>query len=106
MSIKNSIQYLANAGQYCVSLAQVEQWARIVALVLSILTTLWIFIDKVVTWWKKAKKDGKIDKDELNELKGIIHEGSEAIKNIAEDHACENDKREEITHKTQEKEEE
>lgn len=38
----------------------------------------------LITWYKQSKKDGKIDKEELNELHTIISDGSEKIKNEIE----------------------
>ena len=85
MSIKGFIQGCANGVQYLISFAQVEQWARIVGLVLSIIISCLILGDKIVTWWKKAKKDGKIDKEEAEELKDIVMGGVEEIKGHLDD---------------------
>lgn len=85
MSIKGFCQTCANGLQYLISFAQVEQWARIVGLVLSILISCLILGDKIATWWKKAKKDGKIDKEEAEELKDIVMGGVEEIKGHLDD---------------------
>ena len=39
----------------------------------------------LVTWYKNAKKDGKIDADELEEGVKIVIDGSEKIKGQVED---------------------
>lgn len=39
----------------------------------------------LVTWYKNAKKDGKIDADELEEGAKIVIDGSEKIKGQVED---------------------
>lgn len=38
----------------------------------------------LITWYKKSKEDGKIDKKELEELHTIVSDGSEKIKNEIE----------------------
>ena len=39
-----------------------------------------LIIIPLYNWWHKAKKDGKIDKDEIDEAIGIIQDGTEEIK--------------------------
>ena len=61
----------------------VNELQAIISIVVTILGFLisvalpWII--KLVKWYKKSKKDGKIDENELEELEGIIKEGSEEI---------------------------
>ena len=61
----------------------VNELQAIISIVVTILGFLisvaipWII--KLVKWWKKAKKDGKVDENELEELEGIIKEGSDEI---------------------------
>lgn len=47
---------------------------QIVLLVIGILSALFSLFINIHTWYKKAKADGKIDKDELEELKHIVDE--------------------------------
>lgn len=42
------------------------------------------FIIKLVKWYKKAKEDGKIDKEEIDELGQIVDQGSKEIKDGVE----------------------
>ena len=65
---------------YCCSMAQVEQVLRIASFALSVLISVIIIISRVSDWYKRAKADGKITKDEIEELGGIIHEGVKDIK--------------------------
>ena len=64
----------------------VNELQAIISIVVTILGFLisvaipWII--KLVKWWKKAKKDGKVDENELKELEGIIKEGSDEINKI------------------------
>lgn len=61
----------------------VNELQAIISIVVTILGFLisvaipWII--KLVKWWKKSKKDGEIDEKELEELEGIIKEGSDEI---------------------------
>ena len=80
MKIKDFFQIIGNGFQYLVSFAQVEDIARIVGLVLSIIISVLILVDKIITWWKKAKEDGKITEDEIQEGVNIIKDGTEEIK--------------------------
>ena len=61
----------------------VNELQAIISIVVTILGFLisvaipWII--KLIKWWKKSKKDGEIDEKELEELEGIIKEGSDEI---------------------------
>lgn len=79
MKVKDLLQFAGNGLQYLITWTQVEEVARIIGLVLSIMISVLIIIDKVITWWKKAKADGKITKDEIDEL---AHDVGEDISNI------------------------
>ena len=80
MKVKDIFQIVGNGFQYLISFAQVEDIMRIVGLVLSVLISILILVDKMITWWKKAKEDGKITEDEIQEGVNIIKEGTEDIK--------------------------
>ena len=80
MKIKDAAQLAGNGLQYLISMAQVEDVARIIGLILSIMISILIIADKVITWWKKAKADGKITKDEIDELGHIVGDGVKDIK--------------------------
>ena len=80
MKIKDFFQIGGNGLQYLISLTQVETWARIVGLVLSVIISVLIIVDKLRTWWKNAKADGKIDDDEIKEGIEIIQDGAKEIK--------------------------
>ena len=71
---------IGNGIMYCCSVAQVEQALRIASFVLSILISILIIISRVYEWWKKAKADGEITKDEIDDLKDIVNKGVNDIK--------------------------
>ena len=64
---------------------QTNEVLQNISLVLTILGTIITIAMAFVNWWKNAKKDGKIDEDEINEGLGIIKDGIEQIKDKTED---------------------
>ena len=72
-------EILANSGQYVLTAIQTNEILQIVELVISILTTLFILFVNVYAWWKKASADGKIDKEELDELQNIVNKEKENL---------------------------
>ena len=71
----------AGNGIACVLTAiQTDEVFRIVSLVLTCLSIALSIAYRVWTWWKKAKKDGKIEPEEIKELKDIIDDEKDKIK--------------------------
>lgn len=64
---------------------QTNEILQTISIVLTIVGTLITITMAIVNWWKNAKKDGKIDEDEINEGLGIIKDGIEQIKDKTED---------------------
>lgn len=64
---------------------QTNEILQTISIVLTIIGTLITITMAIVNWWKNAKKDGKIDEDEINEGLGIIKDGIEQIKDKTED---------------------
>ena len=79
--MKKIIEIIANSGQYVLTAVQSNEVLQIVELVLSILTTLFILGINIYSWWKKASADGKIDKEEVEELQQIVNDGKEKLEN-------------------------
>ena len=84
MKIKDFFQIIGNGLQYAVSLVQVENALRIIGIVLSVIISCLIIIDKIITWWKNAKADGQITEDEIKEGVEIIKDGTQDIKDHIE----------------------
>ena len=80
MELKHLFEDLGNGIMYLCSMAQVEQALRIASFVLSIIISVLIIVSRVIDWWKKAKADGKITKDEIDELGHIVGDGIKDIK--------------------------
>ena len=95
MTVKTFIQHLledvGNGIMYLCSWAQVEQALRIASFVLSIIISIIILVSRILTWWKDAKKDGKITKDEINEGVNIVTEGVKDIKDKIDSHTKKGD---------------
>lgn len=85
MNVKSAFEIMGNGLQYLISVTQIEQWARIFGLCLSILISILILVDKIITWYKKAKADGKITKDEIKEAVDIVKDSAEEIKEHIDD---------------------
>ena len=79
--MKRLFEIIANSGQYILTAIQTNEILQIVELVISILTTLFILFVNVYAWWKKASADGKIDKEELDELQNIVNKETDNLEN-------------------------
>lgn len=78
--MKKLFELVGNGFQYILTAIQTNEILQIVELVLSIVTTLFILGINIWSWFKKANKDGKIDKEEKEELDKIIEDGLENLK--------------------------
>ena len=70
---------IGNGLTYVFASIQANEVFQIIEFCLSILTSRVIITLKLVAWWKKSKKDGKIDEDEVNELIDIVSNGKKEI---------------------------
>ena len=68
---------MVNVG---LSFAQTEEILRYIQLGVSILASIILVILRIAAWHRKAKKDGKIDENEIHEAIGIIEEGVKEVK--------------------------
>ena len=64
---------------------QPNEVLQTISLVITILGGLITIVFAVITWYKNAKKDGKIDKEEVKELIDIVQDGTENIKEALDD---------------------
>ena len=65
---------------------QTNDVLQTISLIITIIGGLITFIIvPLLTWWKNAKKDGKIDKDEIEDAIDIVVDGSEKIKGEVEE---------------------
>lgn len=78
--MENKILAAVNLMQYAgvaVQPYEVFQWIQ---LGLAILCSVVLLAYRIWCWYKKAKADGKIDKEEINEVIDIVKDGVEDIK--------------------------
>lgn len=80
--MKTFSESIGNAFQYVLTITQTKELFQIISLILSIITTLVIMGTKLYNWYKKAKADGKITKDELGEAVDIISSGINDINEL------------------------
>ena len=80
MKIKDVFEISGNGVMYILTATQTKEIFEIISLVLSILISILIIAGKIITWYKKAKEDGKITADELKEGVDIIKDGTQEIK--------------------------
>lgn len=82
MDKKTPVEVMFNVATYAITFANLEQVLKIVSLILSIITSIAILVAKIRSWWKKAKADGKITKDEIKEGIDIV---TDAVKPFLDD---------------------
>ena len=64
---------------------QPNEVLQTISLVITIIGSLITITFAIITWYKNAKKDGKIDKEEVKELIDIVQDGTENIKESLDD---------------------
>ena len=83
------MKYLAgvvNGITYFFATLQENPVFQIIEFVFAILTSLTLIAFRVWKWWNEAKKDGKISKEELEQLIGIIAEGADECSKQMNEH--------------------
>ena len=68
----NNIFAWAGSGVTIMTGVLSQEVFQYVLLVLGILSAAFSLFVNVYTWWKRAKEDGKITKEEAEELKDIV----------------------------------
>lgn len=59
---------------------QTSEVLQIISLVLTIIGSIITIVMAITNWWKKAKADGKITSEEIQEGVQIIQDGIETLK--------------------------
>ena len=72
--INEAIAWICDAIGVGLTAIQTEEAFKIISLILTIIATLLSIALTIWTWWKKAKIDGKITPEELEELKKKLEE--------------------------------
>ena len=72
MKIKENAGFLSAGASWIFTIAQTNEIFQCVMLVLSILSTLFTLAYTLSRWYNKAKEDGKITPEEIEELQEDI----------------------------------
>lgn len=88
--MKNNVELIAGTGATILSATgtalQTEEVLRIVSLIITILgAIISMIVLPLITWYKNAKKDGKITQDEIKEGIDTLQEGLEGVKDSLDD---------------------
>ena len=82
---KEVIGGIVGTGMSAVGTAtQTNEVLQTISIVLTIIGTLLTIAMAILNWWKNAKKDGKIDSDEIQEGIKIISDGVDALKDTTD----------------------
>ena len=68
--MKNA-DFLAEGASVVLTASQTNNVFQTISLILTIIATLFSIISRIVIWYRKAKADGKITKDELKRLANL-----------------------------------
>lgn len=74
----NILSAIGSVSSWVLTMAQTNEAFQLIMLILSILSTLFTIAFTFYKWYNKAKEDGKITKDEIEDLADDI---SETLKN-------------------------
>lgn len=77
--MKNYIAEIINVFTYAIALLQANETFQIIELALSIATSAVLIAYRLWKWYKAAKADGKITRDEVKEGLEIVIEGKDEI---------------------------
>ena len=84
MKVNELVSWPINAFTYALAYIQANEVMQIVEFAFAILTSIVLLLYRLYVWYKEAKKDGKIDKEEIKEGIDIIASGVEDIKKVKE----------------------
>lgn len=88
--MKNSGEFVAGVGATILSATgtalQTEEVLRIVSLIITILgAIISMIVLPLLTWYKNAKKDGKITQEEIKDGLDTLQDGIEGVKDALDD---------------------
>lgn len=84
--IQNGLEFGGNGLMYFFTFTQTKEIFEYISLVLSIIISILIIVSRIISWYKNAKQDGKIDEDELKDGINIVVGGIEDIKENIDSH--------------------
>lgn len=78
--------YLCQSVAVVTTAVQTQQVFQIISLVLTCLSIAFSIAFTLYNWFKEAKKDGKIDKEEIDEAIDVVTKGVKEINNEIDKH--------------------
>lgn len=81
---KNPAEWICCALASVLTVVQTNEIFQLVSLILTCIATVLAIAFTIYKWVKKAKADGKIDAEEVEELAEIIKDGAESIKEVSD----------------------
>lgn len=90
--MKGRLDYITDATAVVFTITQTEEVLKIISIVLTTISILISLSFTLWKWWKEAKKDSKIDSEELKDLAQIGLEAKQSIEDTIE--KIKNDKEE------------
>lgn len=78
--MKEWIEFTGNGALYILTILQTNEVFQIVELCISILLSIILIAYKIWKWYREAMKDGKITKDEIDEIVDEVGKDIEDIK--------------------------
>lgn len=85
MKTQDIIPACGNALSYVFTAIQSNEVFQIVSFIISILTSLIIIVYKIWAWYREAKRDGKITKDEIIDLCNRIGDDVDDLRDKTKD---------------------
>ena len=82
----DSIAVVGTATAVIGTASQIDQVRSWISLAVTIIGALCTFVPIFIRWWKKAKADGKITIDEIQEGVEIVKRGKDSVQQILNDH--------------------
>lgn len=84
--MKDKLVIVGNILTYLLTVIETNEIFQLISLILSVAVSVIIILFKLYSWYKQAKKDGKITKDEVKDLTEDIKPEIDIIKdNIDKD---------------------
>ena len=77
--MKDGIAIGGNGVSYILALVQTNETMQIISFILSIITSIIIIAFKIWSWWRVAHSDGKITKEEVDDLIDDIKDDVEEL---------------------------
>ena len=72
MKIQDVLYAMGNGASYIFAAVQTNEVLQIISFILSTVTSVVLIVLRLVSWYKGAKADGKITKEEIDEAIDIV----------------------------------